>query len=254
MSASEIHARLEAALRELKRAENNAVLLFGEILSRKLEQTVRATRKRARKVSVAAGQPSLDLADLSVDPLPTDAPIIVNTKYTSAQCARHEALLETIRKRGGRKDSPVRGMDRAELVLAALSDLAEKLVQGTETKAAAASPYQVVVYMCKTCGKSEAQTDRGPKPISTEVVQCDAVIKEPGQPNRSTIPPKARQAAMIRANHRCETPGCGRTRFLEVHHRRPRSQGGGHEADNLQVSCSACHQLVHQPARLIGSR
>ncbi len=36
MSASEIHARLEAALRELKRAEKNAVLLFGEILSRKL--------------------------------------------------------------------------------------------------------------------------------------------------------------------------------------------------------------------------
>ncbi len=36
MSANEIHARLEAALSELQRAEKNVVLLFGEILSRKL--------------------------------------------------------------------------------------------------------------------------------------------------------------------------------------------------------------------------
>ncbi|MBC8422613.1 HNH endonuclease [bacterium] len=54
---------------------------------------------------------------------------------------------------------------------------------------------------------------------------------------------------MIRANHRCETPGCGRTRFLEVHHRRPRSQGGGNETANLQVLCSACHQVVHRRER-----
>ena len=38
MSATEIHARLEAALCELQRAEKNAVLLFGEILRRKLYQ------------------------------------------------------------------------------------------------------------------------------------------------------------------------------------------------------------------------
>jgi hypothetical protein len=36
MPAAELHTRLEAALRELKRAERTAVLLFGEILQRKL--------------------------------------------------------------------------------------------------------------------------------------------------------------------------------------------------------------------------
>jgi len=329
MSASEIHARLQAALSELQRAEKNAVLLFGEILrrklyrdlgyssiqvyaaealgfspsktsqfvrlagaleelpqlrrsvaagelgwtkarevakvatpaseeqwiaeaerssSRKLEQTVRATRKRARQAPQAAGLPALDLDEPS-PALPTDAPVSVNTKLTAEQYARHEALFETIRKRGSRKDSTVRGMDRAELLLVALNDLAEKLAQEPETKTVSSSPYQVVVYTCKVCGKSEVQTDRGPKPISTEVVQCDAVVTEPGMPNRSTIPPKARRAAMIRANHRCETPGCGRTRFLEVHHRRPRSQGGGNEAANLQVLCSSCHQQVHRQDR-----
>jgi 5-methylcytosine-specific restriction endonuclease McrA len=340
MSASEIHACLEAALSELQRAEKNAVLLFGEILSRKLyrdlgyssiqayaaeslgfspgktsqfvrlagaleelprlrrsvasgelgwtkarevakvatpeseerwiaeaersssrklEQTVRATRMHARQAPLTAGQSALDLADSSVEPLPTDVPIAVSTNYTAEQYSRYEALLETIRKRGGRNDSTVRGVNRAELMLVALNDLAEKLAQGSETKTVPSPPYQVVVYTCKKCGEAEVQTDRGPKPVSTEVVQCDAVIQEPGQPNRSTIPPKSRQAAMIHANHRCETPGCGRTRFLEVHHGRPRSLGGGNEAANLQVLCSACHQLVHQqerlrPARLSGSR
>ncbi|MBC8424002.1 HNH endonuclease [bacterium] len=330
MSAADIHARLEAALRELQRAEKNAVLLFGEILqrklyrdlgyssiqvyaaealgfspsktsqfvrlagaleelprlrrsvasgklgwtkarevakvatpaseerwiaeaerssSRKLEQTVRATRKQARQAPQAAELPALDLGESASDSLPTDAPITVITKLTAEQYARYEALLETIRKRGGRKDSTVRGMDRAELLLAALNDLAEKLDHSTKTEAVSSPPYQVIVYTCKACGKSEVQTDRGPKPISTELVQCDAVIQEPGKPNRSTIPPKARQTAMVRANHRCETPGCGRTRFLEVHHKCPRSQGGGNEADNLQVLCSSCHQLVHQQER-----
>jgi 5-methylcytosine-specific restriction endonuclease McrA len=326
MSANEIHARLETALTALHQAEKNAVLLFGEILrrrlyrdlgyssiqvysaealgfspsktsqfvrlagaleelpqlrrsvaagelgwtkarevakvatpasevrwiaeaeqssSRKLEQMVRASRKRARLAPQDAELPSLDLNEPS-PVLPTDAPVSVNTKLTAEQYARHEALFETIRKRGNRKDSTVRGMDRAELLLTALNDLAEKLAQEPETKAVSSPSYQVVVYTCKKCGKSEVQTDRGPKPISTEIVQCDAVIKEPGKPNRSTIPPKARRAAMIHASHRCETPGCGRTRFLEVHHRRPRSQGGGNEPANLQVLCSACHQLAHR--------
>ena len=36
MSAATIHARLQATLRDLRRAERTAVLLFGEILRRKL--------------------------------------------------------------------------------------------------------------------------------------------------------------------------------------------------------------------------
>ena len=327
MSAAEIHTRLEAALTELQRAEKNAVLLFGEILrrklyrdlgyssiqayaaealgfspsktsqfvrlagaleelpqlrrsvaagelgwtkarevakvatpaseekwiaeaerssSRRLEQTVRATRKRARQAPQAAELPSLDLAGAPLEPLPTDAPITVSTKLTAEQYARHEALFETIRKRGNRRGSTVKGMDRAELLLAALNDFAEKLAQETETKTVSSPPYQVVVYTCKKCGKSAVQTDRGPKPISAELVQCDAVIQQSGKPNRSSIPPKARQAAMVRAGHRCEIPGCGRTRFLEVHHRRPRSEGGGNEPANLQVLCSSCHQMAHR--------
>ncbi len=331
MSASDIHARLEAALSELQRAEKNAVLLFGEILRRKLyrdlgyssiqayaaealsftpsktsqfvrlagaleelprlrrsvasgelgwtkarevakvatpesegkwiaeaacsssrslEQKVRAVRRRVRQAPQVAGQPALNLGESQSDPAPLDIQITVNTKYTSEQYARREALLETIRKRAARKGSTVQGLTRAELILTALNDMAEKLDSGSGTATVSSSPFQVIVYTCKICGAAEVRTDRGSKPVSAEVVQCDAIIQEPGRPNRATIPPKKRQAALIRAGHRCETHGCERTRFLEVHHRRPRSHGGSNETANLQVLCSGCHQLVHRQGRL----
>lgn len=326
MSAAAIHARLLAALRDLQRAERNAVLLFGEILrrklyrdlgyasiqaytaetlgftpsktsqfvrlagaleelphlrrsvatgelgwtkarevakvatprseqhwiteakrssSRRLELKVRTTRQRARQTARVDGQPTLALDEPVADPTPEPVPVTVSVTFTPEQYARYEALLETIRKRGGRRDSSVRGMDRPELLLAALNDLAGDLDRGT-TAGSGGPPYQVVVYTCKECGVAEVPTDRGPQPMPAEAVQCDARVQEPGHPNRSTIPPKARRAALIRAGHRCESPGCERTRFLEVHHQRPRSSGGGHETSNLQVLCAGCHQQIHR--------
>jgi 5-methylcytosine-specific restriction endonuclease McrA len=173
--------------------------------------------------------------------MPSDVPVTVSLTFTSEQYARYEALLETIRKR---RSPSLQGMDRAELLLAALHDLAEN----PDGSAASADgpPYQVVVYTCEACGAAEARTDRDPQPVSAEVVQCDARIQEPGQPNRATFPPKQRRAALIRAGHRCESPGCERTRFLEVHHRHPRARGGGHDPSNLQVLCSGCHRLLHR--------
>ena len=47
-----------------------------------------------------------------------------------------------------------------------------------------------------------------------------------------------------RALHRiCEM--CGRSYGIEVHHRRPRSIGGGDEADNFISLCYTCHVRAH---------
>jgi len=225
MSANDIHARLEAALRELQLAEKNAVLLFGEMLRRKLyrdlgystiqvyaaealgftpsktsqfvrlagaleelprlrqsvaagelgwtkarevakvatpeseerwiteagrsssrnlEYKVRTARQRTRRAARVDDQPVLDLAESSSVPELVDVPVTVSVTFTSEQYARYEALLETIRKRAGRSESTVRGMNRTELLLAALHDLAED--HGSETTAVSSPPYQVVVY------------------------------------------------------------------------------------------------------------
>jgi len=319
MSATELHTRLQAALRELKRAERNVVLLFGEIMrrklyrelgyatiqlyaagalgfspskasqfvrlagaleslpklrrsvakgalgwtkarevakvatpdsesrwievagrssSRELEREVRTARRRSRAAARVDGQAALELA-APAEPVPDDAPVTVTVTFTAEQYARYEALLEAVHKR---RDASLRGAGRAELLLAALHDLA---AGGGATDASSAPPYQVVVYTCKQCGAAETRTDRGPG-AAPPCATCDARIHEPDRPNRATVPPKARRAALVRAGHRCETPGCGRTRFLEVHHVKPRAAGGGNKPGNLRVLCAACHALAHR--------
>ncbi len=93
------------------------------------------------------------------------------------------------------------------------------------------------------------QTDSGEREISrpeTERMRCDAVISRPGQRNKSTIPPRIRREVLARDKHRCQAPGCHRTRFLEVHHLTPRSRGGDNKPDNLITLCGACHRLWHE--------
>ena len=49
-------------------------------------------------------------------------------------------------------------------------------------------------------------------------------------------------------------PGCRSARGLEIHHLIHREDGGGHDADNLILACSACHDAHHRGAlRLIGT-
>ena len=53
---------------------------------------------------------------------------------------------------------------------------------------------------------------------------------------------------MVQARDRnqCRTPGCGHTKFLEVHHIKPRAAGGKNRPENLITLCSACHRLWHE--------
>ena len=92
-------------------------------------------------------------------------------------------------------------------------------------------------------------TSRGEKrlaPAQVEALACDARVREPGKPNRATIPPSVRAAVLARDRHRCTTPGCRSTYFLEVHHVIARNKGGSNEAENLVTLCSRCHGFVHE--------
>jgi 5-methylcytosine-specific restriction endonuclease McrA len=92
-------------------------------------------------------------------------------------------------------------------------------------------------------------TSRGEKrlaPAQVEAIGCDARVREPGKPNRATIPPLVRASVLARDRHRCATPGCRSTHFLEVHHVTPRSRGGSNRAENLVTLCSRCHAFVHE--------
>jgi 5-methylcytosine-specific restriction endonuclease McrA len=107
---------------------------------------------------------------------------------------------------------------------------------------------QIVVHQCPSCEAAAAVTARGELPLAPAQVAaltCDARVRERGRPNRATIPPALRAAVLVRDRHRCSSPGCGATRFLEVHHVTPRQAGGANTADNLVTLCSRCHAFAH---------
>jgi len=60
-----------------------------------------------------------------------------------------------------------------------------------------------------------------------------------------TIPPAVRRAVLQRDGRRCQVPGCTNSLWLELHHLEHRSDGGGHEEDNLLTVCGVHHRVTH---------
>jgi phage terminase large subunit GpA-like protein len=110
---------------------------------------------------------------------------------------------------------------------------------------------QIHAHLCTGCGRVEVD-GRAVSRADAERLQCDAAIAEPGGRNTTTIPPRTRREVLARDRHRCQAPGCGRRRYLEVHHVVPRERGGSNDLANLVTLCSACHRLMHE--RTAGGR
>jgi 5-methylcytosine-specific restriction endonuclease McrA len=200
-----------------------------------------AAVKAARKKPAATGQ--LDFG-APVPRVAADPPTTITLRADGLQLARFEALMEKARKL---KLVP-NGADRLELVLAGLA----ALIDGAATekpRRAAASSIQLIVQQCPDCAAVAAVTSFGEKrlaPAQVEAIKCDSRVREHGRPNRATIPPSVRAAVLARDRHRCATPGCRSTHFLEVHHVMPRRQGGSNRAENLVTLCSRCHGFAHE--------
>jgi hypothetical protein len=117
--------------------------------------------------------------------------------------------------------------------------------------AQASGPARMVhITTCRSC-KTTTQTGAGVRmpldDVEREVALCDAVIvdDEAGKRAASKIPPKTRREVFERDGYRCRFPGCRATRNLDVHHFKPRAQGGSHDKNNLLTQCGGHHRLVH---------
>jgi 5-methylcytosine-specific restriction endonuclease McrA len=192
------------------------------------------------------------------DALAADLPVGLMIRFSPEKYARYEALMEKLRKLASRAPQALpRGLTREDLILTGLGALLEQVTAaardpraGADTRVSMSSPYQIVIYKCETCARAEVRTTLGSLRIGRavlEAVSCDArIVTAQGARGRPSIPAALRQAVLTRDGHRCQSPGCGRARFLELHHRVPASQGGGDDAANLVTLCSACHQLAHE--------
>ena len=172
---------------------------------------------------------------------PKELPVRFQMDLTPEQEARRAALVERLHKLGGVPN------DRAELMLEALAALAESREKTPRGALAGRPPVQIHVH--EHGGRMTVQTEAGERELSfaeTERIRCDAAICTKGGRNTTTIPPRVRREVLARDRHRCQAPGCGRTRFLEVHHIVPRTQGGQNQKENLLTLCGSCHRLWHE--------
>ena len=214
-----------------------------------LAQKVGRVRAKARQRS--SGQREL-LAEPRLEALAVDVPVRVQLEMTPVQFARYEALMEKLHKIGG-------ATEKVEDLLQGLAMLVDQrgtpLVAttsagtGSKTGAPRGASVQVHVRRCPDCERATIATSRGDLELGRaerEKADCDAQVIEPEKRSHSLIPPSTRREVMARDGHRCRAPGCLNTRFLEVHHVKPRAKGGGNEAGNLITLCSACHRLWHE--------
>ena len=109
--------------------------------------------------------------------------------------------------------------------------------------------HQVLTVVCEQC--QQAWQDGGGRRFAIgraalEMAECDAEWIDP-ETRRvgKDVPDTTRRYVWRRDGGRCCVPGCRAAKHLDVHHIVPRSQGGGHEAENLMLLCSGHHRLLH---------
>jgi 5-methylcytosine-specific restriction endonuclease McrA len=80
------------------------------------------------------------------------------------------------------------------------------------------------------------------------VQKAEKVRERPARANPAAekIPATSLHAVRRRDLGRCQSPGCQRTRWIEIHHRVPRAQGGSHDPDNLVTLCGYHHRQHHR--------
>jgi 5-methylcytosine-specific restriction endonuclease McrA len=193
---------------------------------------------------------------------PRELPVRFVVDLSPEQEARRSALLERLHKLGGvpfdraefMLESMAAFLEVREMEIADESDSMTKPHKTTHKRTprgvlVSRPPVQIHVHEDAATGRMTVQTDAGERQLSkaeSERMRCDAAVCEQGGRNTTTIPPRVRREVLARDKHQCQAPGCGRTRFLEVHHIVVRQQGGNNQAENLMTLCASCHRLWHE--------
>jgi hypothetical protein len=111
---------------------------------------------------------------------------------------------------------------------------------------------QIVISRCADC-KKVTQRGRGEEldvePAVADCAACDSqtidFLESDAPHAKQEIPPATRRAVLLRDHHRCVVPGCRHSVFVDVHHLRPRSEGGDHRPGLLVTLCANHHKMTH---------
>ena len=224
---------------------------FAKMNSRRtVENEVKRARQEAKEK--ASGQSAL-LPPPNKKAPKAILPVRVNFEMTPIQFARYEKLWENIRKNRNISSEKVEAL--LEIMEGFLEQQSEPDSQKSDPRGSVTKPStQIHIHHCPECEATKVQSSKGELEIGKqefERLQCDCQISGPGQRNKTSIPPAIRRKVFTKARHKCETPGCNHTRFLEIHHVVPRSEGGGNDLENMKLLCSSCHGLIHRSHLMI---
>jgi hypothetical protein len=260
--------RVAEALEELPQLERT--LRDGELSWSAVRELTRiATRTTEQSwIAAARGRSLRDVEKLVSGRKPGDLP----NDPASPEAKRHtlrfevsahvlatfrDAMAKLRRETGGKLDD-----DEALLLMA-------RQVLGGPTDSGRSS-YQVSVSVCERCKQGFAQGGGERVEIGAEVVamaECDAqhvghthVDAAPTAhehqapaPTRVTqsIPPAVRRRVLERDGRKCSVPGCRHSQYLDLHHVKPRAEGGDHDPERLVTLCGVHHRAAHVGALLV---
>jgi 5-methylcytosine-specific restriction endonuclease McrA len=173
-------------------------------------------------------------------------PVRVNLEMSPSQFARYEAIWEKLRKQRNVASEKVEAL--LEIMASFLGESFQKTSPRGDVSNLTKPSAQIHIHHCPECESSTIQTSKGALEIGKteyERYQCDCQTSLGGGRNTTSIAPSVRREIFAQARHKCQTPGCIHTGYLEIHHIEPRARGGSNDPGNLRCLCSACHHLIH---------
>ncbi|HEX8106158.1 MAG TPA: HNH endonuclease signature motif containing protein [Kofleriaceae bacterium] len=126
----------------------------------------------------------------------------------------------------------------------------------SQTETSGRAKFQIAITVCQRCGHGW-QDGAGARvaldPAAVDRALCDAqhigsIDGDGPERAHQDIPPSVARFVWRRDGGRCRVDGCRSSRGLELHHVIHRADGGGHDASNIVLLCSACHLAHHRGA------
>jgi hypothetical protein len=118
--------------------------------------------------------------------------------------------------------------------------------------------------VCERCRQAYQQSGGERLEVEPAIVamaECDAQrlgkthvdAHNTPEPTRVTqsIPPAVRRQVLERDGRKCSVPGCRHGQYLDLHHIKPRAEGGNHDPDLLVTLCGVHHRAAHVGALVV---
>ena len=244
-------ARALGALPQLTAALAGGELPFSAV--RELTR-VATPATEAPWIAAATGKNLRQIEDLVADHRPGDRPDDPPAPEARTHVVRFELAAETFallrQARTVLDDEHGKNLPDDAFIAALCSAV---LDDAPATEPTGRAKFQIAVTVCQRC-RQGWQEGAGAQvaidPAAVDRAMCDAQhigSIDGSAPERAyqDIPPSVARFVWRRDCGRCRVDGCRSSRGLELHHVVHRAHGGSHDATNIILACSACHQSHH---------